>query len=93
MEFPELGFADRAGCVDHEVDGLGGLGEGDDFAEGGGAGEDHDDAVEAEGDATVGWGAVLEGVQEEAEAGLGFLVGHAEGAEDFGLDIFAMDTD
>ncbi len=93
VEFAELEVADGGGGVDHEVDGLGGLGEGDDFAEGGCAGEDHDDAVEAEGDAAVGRGAVLEGVEEEAEAGLGFLVRHAEGAEDLGLDILAMDTD
>ncbi len=85
--------ADRGGGVDHEVDGLGGLGEGDDFAEAGCAGEDHDDAVEAEGDAAVRGRAVLEGVEEEAEAGLGFFVGHAEGAEDLGLDVLAVDTD
>ena len=31
-------------------------------------GQDHDDAVEAEGDAAVRRGAVLEGLEEEAEA-------------------------
>ena len=84
---------DGGGGVDHEVDGAGGFGKGDDLAEAGGAGEDHDDAIEAEGDAAVGWGAVLEGVEEEAEALLRFLVRHAERAEDFGLDVFAVDTD
>ena len=93
MEFAELLVADGGGRVDHEVDGLGGLGEGDDFAEAGGAGEDHDDAVEAEGDAAVWRRAVLERVEEEAEARLGFFVGHAEGAEDFRLHVLAVDTD
>ena len=89
----ELLVADGGRCVDHEVDGFGGFGEGDDFAEGLGSGEDHDDAVEAEGDAAVRRCAVLERVEEEAEAGLGFFVRHTQRAEDLGLDVLAMDTD
>ena len=87
MQLAQLGFADRGGRVDHEVDGFGGLGEGDDFAEAGSAGEDHDQAVEAEGDAAVGRSAVLQGFEEEAEALLCLFVGHAEGAEDVLLDV------
>ncbi len=92
-EVAELGVADRCGGVDHEVDGFGGLGKGDDLAQAGGAGEDHDDAVQAEGDAAVRGGAVFEGVEEEAEALVGFGVGHAEGVEDLLLDVLAVDTD
>ena len=76
IELAELLVAYGGGGVDHEVDGLGRLGEGDDFAERGCAGEDHHDAVEAEGDAAVRGGAVLECVEEEAEAGVGFFIRH-----------------
>ena len=82
----------RGGGVDHEVDSAGGLGEGDDLAQAGGAGQDHDDAVQAEGDAAVRWRSVLEGVEEEAETFVGFFVRHAERAEDFGLHVLAVDT-
>ncbi len=77
VQVAKLEVGDGSGGVDHEVDGLGGLGEGDDFAEAGGAGEDHDDAVEAQGDAAVGWGAVFEGVQEKTEALVRFFLRHA----------------
>src|SRR5665213_1088738 len=93
VEVSELLVGDGCWGIDHEVDGFGGLGEGDDFAERGGAGEDHDDAVEAEGDAAVRGGAVFERVEEEAETGLRFLVGQAERAEDFCLHILPVDTD
>ena len=85
--------AGRGGGVDHEVDGAGGLGEGDDLAQAGGAGQDHDDAVEAEGDAAVRRRAVLQGVEEEAETFVGLFVRHAERAEDLGLHVLAVDTD
>ena len=88
-----MAVGDGGGGVDHEVDGLGGFWEGDDFAEAGCAGEEHDDAVEAEGDAAVGRGAVLEGVKEEAETGLGFFVGDAERLEDLLLNVLAVNTD
>ena len=46
-EVAELGEGDGGGGVDHEVFGGGGFGEGDDFPQALGAGQDHDDAVEA----------------------------------------------
>ena len=52
----------------HQVLGFGGFGEGDYFANGFFAGEKHDDAVEAEGDAAVRRCAVGQRVKEEAEA-------------------------
>ena len=64
----ELLIAYGGGGVYHQIDGFGGFGEGYDFAEAACAGEDHDDAVEAEGDAAVRGRAVLESVEEEAEA-------------------------
>ena len=81
------------GRVGHEVDGLGGLWEGNHFAQAGRAGQQHDDAIEAEGDAAVRRRAVLERVEEEAEALAGFLFTDAERREDLLLHIFAMDAD
>ena len=37
--------------------------------------------------------AVFEGFEEESEAGFGFFFGHAEGVEDFALDVLAVDSD
>src|SRR5205823_3817700 len=73
MQLPQGQFRDGGGGVGHEVAGLGGLGEGDYFADAVLAGEEHDDAVYAGGDAAVGRSAVLEGGEEVAEAGVGFL--------------------
>ena len=54
---------------------------------------EHDEAVEAEGDAAVGRGAEAEGVEEEGEFFLGVFGGDAQEAEDFGLEVLAVDTD
>ena len=53
----------------------------------------HDDAVEAEGQAAVRGGAVLERVQEEAELVALLLLVDAEELEDAGLLLRGMDTD
>src|ERR1700728_2438872 len=82
VQFFELRFADGAGRVDHEVDGFGGFGKCDDLAQARRAGEDHDDAIKPEGNATMGRRAVLQSFEEESEALFRFFVGHAEGAED-----------
>ena len=86
-----LGY--RGGGVGHEVDGFGGFGEGDDFAQAGCAGEQHDDAVEAEGDAAVRGSSVFERVEEEAETLARIFFADAERGENLLLDIFAVDTD
>ena len=89
----QLRVADWGGGVDHQIDRAGGFGEGNDFAQAFGSGDDHDDAVEAEGDAAVRRRAVFEGFEEKSEAGLGLFFVHAEGAENFALNILAVNTD
>ncbi len=93
IRLANLFIVDRRRCAAHEVGAALGFGEGDDVADVGDAAEDHDEAVEADGDAAVGRSAVLEGIQEEAE--LGFLGGFvdAQEGEDFLLDVDAVDTD
>ena len=93
VQFFQLLIGHRGRGVGHKVDGFGGFREGDDFAQAGGAGEEHHDAVEAESDAAVRRGAVFERVEEEAEAGAGFLVADAEGLEDLLLNVFAVNSD
>jgi hypothetical protein len=91
--FAELFFVEGGGGAAHEVGAGLGFGEGDDVADVGGAAEEHDDAVDAEGEAAVGGGAELEGVEEEAEAALLGLGVDAEEGEDLLLDVHAVDTD
>jgi hypothetical protein len=67
VELFQLLLGYRGGGVGHQVDGFGGFGEGNDFAQAGRAGKQHDDAVEAQRDAAVRRRAVFERVQEEAE--------------------------
>src|SRR5207248_6098857 len=57
------------------------------------AAQHRDYAVDAEGDAAVGWGAVFEGVEEEAESFLGVGLGDADRVEHLLLDVGAVDTD
>ena len=93
MQLSQLLLGDRGRRVGHQVDGFGGLGEGDDLAQTGRSGQQHDDAVEAEGDAAVGRRAVLQSVEEEAEAGASFLVADAKRLEYLLLHVLAMNTD
>src|SRR6202034_2900434 len=92
-EFSQLGVADRRWRIHHQIHGAGGFGEGNYFAQAFGSGEDHDDAVETKGDATVRGRAGLEGFEKKSEAGAGFFFGHAEGAEDSALHILAVNAD
>ena len=78
-QLADLVVADGRGRAAHEVGRAGRLGEGDHVADGRLPGQDHHDAVEAQGDAAVGRRPVLEGLQEEPEALLRLLVGHATG--------------
>ncbi len=73
--------------------GGGGFGEGDDFADGFFAGEEHDDAVEAERDAAVRRSAVGQRVEEEAEAAAELFFGEAERFEEALLHVLAMNSD
>src|SRR5260370_16956392 len=92
MQLPQLLLTHRSGRVDHQVDGFGGLGEGDYLAEARRTSQDHHDAVEAERDAAVRWGAVFEGIEEEPEPLLRLRIRHAQRPEDLGLHILAMNT-
>ena len=73
---------DRGGGVGHRVDARLGLREGDDLADVLLAGEDRHQAVDAEGEAAVGRGAVAERREEEPEAALRLLLADAEQVED-----------
>src|SRR4029453_17439838 len=64
----ELGGGDGGGGAGEGVGAGLGLGEGDDLADGGGAGQEHVEAVEAEGEAAVRGGAEGEALEEEPEA-------------------------
>ena len=77
----------------HQVLGGGGFGEGDDFADRFFAGEEHDDAVDAERDAAVRRRAVGQRVEEEAEAAARLFFAEAERFEEALLDVLAMDSD
>ena len=68
MQFAELLIADGGWGVCHQVDCLCGFWEGNDFAQAGSAGEKHYDAVETEGDTAMRRSAILERIEEEAEA-------------------------
>src|SRR5687768_8854087 len=61
-----LGGGDRRRRAGEGVLATTGLGERDDVAQRLGPGEEHADAVPAERDAAVGWGAEAEGVEQEA---------------------------
>jgi len=63
----ESALVDGGGRTGHEVECACRLGEGDDLADGLLAGEEHDQAVEAVGDAAVGRGAEAQGLEEIAE--------------------------
>src|SRR4029450_4351025 len=89
----ERGGGDGGGGAGEGVGAGLGLGEGDDVADGGGAGEEHVEAGEAEGEAAPRGGAVGQAPEEEAEAVLGLLGADAEGLEDAALDVGAVDTD
>ena len=67
MHLAQLLVVDRRRRSAHQVGAALGFGEGDDVADVGDAAEDHDQTIQAQCDAAVRRGAVLEGVQQEAE--------------------------
>ena len=87
-----FGF-DGAGGFGHEVGAGLGFGERDDVADGLAVEHEHDEAVDAQGDAAVGRGAEAEGIEEEGEFFLGVFGRDAQEAEDFRLYILLVDTD
>jgi len=89
----ELALVDSGGRAGHEIEGAGRLGEGDDLPDGLLAGEEHDQPVEAVGDAAVGRGAQAQGFEEIAELVLGLPVRQAQSPEDAPLDVHLVDPD
>src|ERR1022692_1195657 len=89
---PPPSLAYRRGRVHHQINGLRRLGEGNPLAQAFGARQDHHDAVEAQRNSAVRRRAVLQRLQEEAEARLLLLGRHAEGFEDLRLNVLAMNT-
>lgn len=93
VEFAELFEVDVGGAVGHEVDGFVVFREGDDFADAVLATGEHGDAVEAEGEAAVRWGAKAEGVEEVGELLLLLFGADAKDGEHFFLEFAFVDPD
>src|SRR5579883_337713 len=92
MEFFQLFFVDGRGRVHEQVNGGLRLGEGDDFANILLVGQQHDQAVDAQGNAAV-WGrAVLEGFEHVTELLPDLLIAHVHKREDFALEFGDVDT-
>ena len=91
--FLTLRGRNRGRGLGQRIETAAGLREGDDVADGIGLRQQGDDAVPTESDTTVRRGAVLEGVQQEAEPRLGFLLADAHHVEHAVLDVAAVDTD
>jgi hypothetical protein len=81
------------GAVGHEVAGLVVFREGDDFADAFLSADQHGDAVEAEGEATVWRSTEFEGFKDVAKLQFLLLWRHAEDAEHFGLEVAFVDSD
>src|SRR5690349_17036145 len=92
-ELAKLAVGDRRWGVAHQVGAARGLGERDHIANRRLAGQEHHQAVQAEGDAAVGRGAVLQRVEQETEAAARFVVAETERREDLRLYVAAMNTD
>ena len=91
--FLTLRRRNRGRGLGQRVETAAGLREGDDIADRVGLRQQGDDAVPTESDTTVRRGAVLEGIQQEAELRLGFLLADAHHVEHAVLDVAAVDTD
>ena len=74
MQLPELFRIDRRGRIGHLIGRGGRFGEGDHLTNRRFSGEQRTDAIQTQCDATVGRRAVLQRLEEEPEAKLGFLV-------------------
>src|SRR5439155_66149 len=81
----ELLWVHRRGGVGHQALGLLRFGEGDHVADGVGPTQQHNQAVQAERDAAVRRGAVLQRVQQKAEFGLRFVLADPKQIEELAL--------
>ena len=91
MQLAQLLLVDRARRVGEQVLRALRLREGDHVAQRLGAGHQHHEAVEADGDAAVRRRAVLQRVEQEAELGARFLGVDLERAEHLALHVLAVD--
>src|SRR5437879_9819309 len=89
----ELAGINRRRRVGHEVHCRGGLGEGDDFADGLFSGQKRHHAVKPQRDAAVGRGAIGERVEEKPEALSRLLVRQPQRPEHARLDVLAVNPD
>ncbi len=92
VQLLQLLLIHRAGRVGQQALGALGFGEGDDVADALGAGHHGDDAVQAEGDAAMRRGAVLQRVEQEAELGAGLVGADLERGEHLALHFGAVDA-
>ena len=89
-ELLEVGFGGRLG---HHFDASVVFREGDDVSDTVFAGDEHDKAVEAEGNASMRWGAEFEGLQDMTKEELLFLLVDAKDTEHFRLQIGFVDSE
>ena len=92
-ELAQLRVVDRRGRAGQRVRAARGLRERDDVADRVAAGEQRDDAVDAERDPAVRRRAVAQRLEQEAEAPLRLLGVHPEDLEDLALDRRVVDAD
>ena len=93
MEVAELAGFDSRRAVGHEVLAAVVFREGDDVADRLGSGQEHDDAVETEGDAAVRRSTEAKGIEDVAEEIGLFLRGDTEGVEHVALEIAFVDSE
>src|SRR6267378_289757 len=92
MQLSQLLLVDRRRSVREQILRALRLGKGDHVADGFRAGHHGDDAVQAEGDASVRRRAVLQRVEQKSELLLGFLRPDRKRAEHFRLDLLGVDA-
>ena len=91
-QLAELVFVDGGRGAAEQVGCLLCLGKGNHVADVVLAGEDHDPAIQSQGDTAVWWCPVSESLQQEPEPLLGFLCLDPQQIEDGLLDVGVMDT-
>ena len=93
MELAQLGVVDRARRLGEQTGGFLRFRKGDDVTDALLFGEQHDEAVETDGEAAVRRSTEFEGVEEEPELFMRLFLFNAEELEDLLLDILLVDTD
>src|SRR5207237_5486079 len=89
----ELLRVDWRGSLGHEALGLLRFRKGNDVADRVGPAEEHDKAIQTEGDAAMRRRAVFQGFQQEAKFRRRFLLADSKKVEELALDIAPVDAD